>query len=175
MRSAPDSLQRSEPESSRGETSTNAIPGRWARPASARRSSTRPLSKRYFDGRSPLGARICEGSGPDAKPNIEIVGVVADFSYRGLREESEQAYFPIFEGDDAGGNFYVKVRGTPEAAFQSIRTIVHNADPALPITYFRTLDEQVNRSLNTERMLADAVRRLRHAGAAALAGRACTA
>ena len=113
------------------------------------------FAKRYFGGRNPLGARICEGSGPDAKPNIEVIGVVADFSYRGLREESEQAYFSIFEGDDAGGgNFYVRVRGTPERAFQSIRTIVHNADPALPITYFRTLDEQVNRSLNTERMLA---------------------
>jgi predicted permease len=112
------------------------------------------FAKRYLGGRNPLGARICQGSGPDAKPNIEVIGVVADFSYRGLREESEQAYFAIFEGDDAGGNFYVKVRGTPDGAFQSIRTIIRNADPALPITYFRTLDEQVNRSLNTERMLA---------------------
>jgi predicted permease len=110
--------------------------------------------KRYLAGRNPLGARIGQGSGPDARPNIEIIGVVADFSYRGLREESEQAYFPIFGGDDTGGTFYVKVRGTSEAAFQSIRTIIHNADPALPITYFRTLEEQVNRSLNTERMLA---------------------
>jgi predicted permease len=110
--------------------------------------------KRYLAGRNPLGARIGLGSGPDARPNIEIVGVVTDSSYRGLREESEQAYFPIFEGDDTGGNFYVKVRGTSEAAFQSIRTMVHNADPALPITYFRTLEEQVNRSLNTERLLA---------------------
>jgi len=106
--------------------------------------------KRYLGGRNPLGVRICEGSGPDAKPNVEVIGVVTDFSYRGLREESEQAYF---EGDD-GGNFYVKVRGTPEQAFQSIRTIIHNADPALPIANFRTLDEQINRSLNTERMLA---------------------
>ena len=110
--------------------------------------------KRYLAGRDPLGARICEGSGPNAKPNVEIVGVVPDFSYRGLREESEQAYFSIFEGDDNGGNFYVKVRGTPEGAMQSIRTIVHNADPALPVLNFRTVDEQVNRSLNTERMLA---------------------
>src|SRR5438046_10556855 len=46
------------------------------------------------------------------------------------------------------------VQGTPEAAFQSIRMIVRNADPSLPITYLRTLDEQVSRSLNTERMLA---------------------
>ncbi|MGH9162660.1 MAG: FtsX-like permease family protein [Vicinamibacteraceae bacterium] len=39
--------------------------------------------KRYLAGRNPLGARIGQGSGPDAKPNIEIVGVVADFSYLG--------------------------------------------------------------------------------------------
>jgi predicted permease len=112
------------------------------------------FAKRYFEGRSPLGARICQGSGPDAKPSIEVVGVVADISYRGLREESEQVYFPIFAGEGVGGNFYVRVRGTPEEAFQSFRTIVRNADPALPIRYLRTLDEQVNRSLNTERMLA---------------------
>jgi predicted permease len=109
--------------------------------------------KRYLAGQNPIGARICEGAGPDAKPNIEIIGVMTDFNYRGLREQSEQAYFPITESD-AGGNFYIRVRGTSAQAFQSIRTIVHNADPTLPITYFRTLDEQVNRSLNTERILA---------------------
>jgi predicted permease len=110
--------------------------------------------KRYLAGRNPLGVLICQGSGPDAQPNIEIVGVVADFSYRGLREQSEQAYFPLLEGSDIGGQFYVKVRGTPEQAAQSIRSIVHQADPALPITYLRTVEEQVNRSLNTERILA---------------------
>ena len=35
-----------------------------------------------------------------------------------------------------------------------MRSIVHNADPALAITGFRTVDEQVQRSLNTERILA---------------------
>jgi ABC-type antimicrobial peptide transport system permease subunit len=60
----------------------------------------------------------------------------------------------MLEGTDAGGHFYVKVRGTPEQAAESIRSIVHHADPALPITYFRTVSEQVNRSLNTERILA---------------------
>jgi predicted permease len=110
--------------------------------------------RRYLGGRNALGARICQGSGPDAQPNIEIVGVVADFSYRGLREESEQAYFPMVADDDAGGHFYVKVRGTPEQAAESIRSIVHDADSALPITYFRTVNEQVSRSLNTERILA---------------------
>jgi predicted permease len=110
--------------------------------------------KRYLGGRDPLGVRICQGAGPDAKPDIEVVGVVADISYRGIREESEQAYFPIFAGDDSGGSFYVKVRGTPEQAFAAIRRIVHQTDPTLPVTYLRTVNEQVNRSLNTERLLA---------------------
>src|SRR5258708_33554509 len=36
----------------------------------------------------------------------------------------------------------------------SIRRIVRQADPRLPILWFRTLDDQVNRSLTTERLLA---------------------
>ncbi len=115
------------------------------------------FARRYFGGRSPLGALICQGSGPDARPDTEVVGVVANISYRGLREENEQAYFPIVWQTPnfyAGANFYVRVQGPREAAYTSIRRILHNADPSLPITYFRTLDDQVNRSLNTERMLA---------------------
>jgi len=113
--------------------------------------------KRYFGGRNPLGSHICPWTGPDAKPDIEVVGVVANISYRGVREEWEQAYFPIVSAEAGfyeGGNFYVRVQGSPEASIQTIRTILRNADPTLPVTYFRTLDEQVSRSLNTERMLA---------------------
>jgi predicted permease len=110
--------------------------------------------KRYLGGRNPLGVRICEGNGPDARPDVDVVGVVRNFNYRGLREESEQAFFPLFEGDDTGGTFYIRVRSTPDGAFQIVRALVHNADPALPIESFRTVDEQVSRSLNTERILA---------------------
>jgi predicted permease len=110
--------------------------------------------KRYLTGRDPLGVRIGAGSGPDVKPGIPIVGVVTNFNYRGLREESEQAFFPIFDNDDFGATFYVKVRGTPEQAFRAIRGVVRNADPQLPILGLRTVEEQVTRSLNTERLLA---------------------
>ena len=110
--------------------------------------------KRYFGGRSPLGARIGDGNAPDVKPDIEIVGIVADISYQGVREEWEQAYFPLVSGMTCGCNFYVRIQGSPEAAFRSIRTIVRKEDPTLTISYLRTLDEQVSRSLTTERMLA---------------------
>src|SRR5207248_2595365 len=87
-------------------------------------------------------------------PDSEIVGVVENISYRNVREQWEQAYFPTGT-EMSGSNFYVRFRGTPESAFRSIRAILRNADPTLPISYFRTLDEQIDRSLNTERMLAE--------------------
>jgi predicted permease len=109
--------------------------------------------KRYFGGRNPLGARVAMGSAPDAKPDSEIVGVVENVSYRNVREQWEQAYYPLGT-EFSGSNFYVRFRGTPESAFRSIRAILSNADPTLPVSYFRTLDEQIDRSLNTEHMLA---------------------
>jgi predicted permease len=110
--------------------------------------------KRYLAGRDPLGVRIARGGGPDVKPNSPIVGVVADMSYRGLRDNSEQVFFPLFEHDDTGATFYIKVRGAPEQAIPSIRRLVRQDDPGLPILWFRTLDDEVNRSLSTERLLA---------------------
>jgi len=111
------------------------------------------FARRYFAGASPLGHRIGFGARPDAKTDIEIVGVVRDFSYRNLREQSEQAFFP-FDGDPEAGLFYVRVRGTPAAALASIRTAVGRVDPTLPLLSLRTMDETVDRSLTTERMLA---------------------
>ncbi|MGI9070012.1 MAG: ADOP family duplicated permease [Bryobacteraceae bacterium] len=110
--------------------------------------------KRYLGGRNPLGLLICEGAGPDAKPNIQIVGVMSNFSYRGLREEAAQAYFPYLEGNDAGATFYVKVHGDPDLALRTLRAAVRSVDPRLPIVDFRTVNDQLNRSLSTEHMLA---------------------
>src|SRR5262249_25677369 len=109
--------------------------------------------RRYFGGRSPLGAHVAMGSSPSAKPDTEIIGVTDDISYRNLRERWEQAFFPI-DTEHSGANFYVRLRGKPEPAFAAMQAILRNADPTVPISYFRTLDEQVNRSVNTERMLA---------------------
>ena len=114
------------------------LPRRPAKPAVRSVIVNEAFVKRYLAGRDPLGIPIGEGSGPDVKPDIVIVGVCGDFNYRGLRDDSEQAFFPMFEGDDAGATFYINTRGTPEQAIPSIRNIVRQADPRLPILWFRT-------------------------------------
>lgn len=110
--------------------------------------------RRYFGNRNPIGYRVGFGNRPDTVTDVEIVGVVRDFSYRNLREETEQAFFPFWEAPVSGGVFYLSVRGKPESAFASVRRAVEQRDPALPLVSLRTVEAQISRSLTTERMLA---------------------
>jgi predicted permease len=115
----------------------------------------RSFARRYFGDRPPLGRRVGIGNQPDTPATIEIVGVIEDFSYRSLRlKESEHVFFPFWDRQAEDGVFYLRVRGTPEAAFASIRAAVGELAPTLPVPALRTFDDQIDRSLATERMLA---------------------
>ena len=112
------------------------------------------FARRYFGDASPIGHRIGFGTRPDTKTNVEIVGVVGDFSYRGIREETEQAFFPYLDNPFSAGTFYVRTHEKPENAFAVIRGTVAKIDPTLPILSLRTIETQIARSLTTERMMA---------------------
>ena len=121
---------------------------------SARPSSTKASPSATFSGGNPLGARVGLGNTPDTRANIEIVGVVKTFSYRGLRDTEDQAFFPLFERGVNGGGFWVRTRTRSQAAFSSIRAAVRQVDPTLPVTGLRTVDDQLDRTLVNERLLA---------------------
>ena len=112
------------------------------------------LAKRYFGGGNPLRVRVGLGNSPDTRANIEIVGVVKTFSYRGLRETEDQAFFPLFEQRINGGGFWVRTRTPSQSAFSSIRAAVRQVDSTLPVTGLRTVDDQLDRALVNERLLA---------------------
>ena len=110
--------------------------------------------RRYFGSRNPLGARVGIGGRPDTRVDIEIVGVVSTFSYRGLRQADDQAFFPYFEGPVGGGGFYVRTRTASGRALPAIREAVGRVDPTLTVADLRTVDDQLDRSLANERLLA---------------------
>jgi putative ABC transport system permease protein len=112
------------------------------------------FARRYFGDASPIGHFIGFGTRPDTKTSVEIVGVVADFSYRGIREETEQAFFPFLDIPWSGATYYVRTQGKPEHAFATIRATIGKLDSTLPILSLRTIDDQIDRSLTTERMMA---------------------
>jgi predicted permease len=112
------------------------------------------FARRYFGDRDPIGVRLALGADADGPPAIEIVGVVKTFSYRGVRETDDQAFVPLFESSLAGGRFYIRTRVAAESAFGSIRAAARSVDPELPIARLRTLDDQLDRVLWNERLLA---------------------
>ena len=112
--------------------------------------------KRYFAGRDPIGRHVGFGSDPGTPMLMQIVGVVADAKYTAIREETRpQIFVPAFENRDvAGPTFYVRSALPPATIIAAVRQTVAAMDPALPVFNVATLDERVEGSLRTERLVA---------------------
>jgi predicted permease len=114
------------------------------------------FAKHYFGDRSAIGRHIGFGSNPGTKTPIEIVGIVKDSKYTGVRDEiPRQVFFAFMENDNAGGAvMYVRTTNQPDAAFGGIRQLVHQLDTNIPIYNMRTMDHQMNQSLLNDRLIA---------------------
>jgi len=113
-------------------------------------------AKHYFGDRSPIGRHIGFGINPGTKTPIEIIGVVKDAKYTGVRDDiPRQVFFAFMENDFAGGAvMYVRTASRPEATFGSIREIMRQLDVNIPMYNPRTLEAQVDQSLLNDRLIA---------------------
>jgi ABC-type antimicrobial peptide transport system permease subunit len=102
-------------------------------------------------------ATVDDRSGAADVPNIEIVGVVKDAKYLNLRDAPPpQAYFPYLEDEHFRFmTVYLRTRSRPEQAIEQVRSVVRRMDRDIPIYDMRTVDDDIGRSLKTERLVAD--------------------
>ena len=114
------------------------------------------FAKRYFAGRSPVGLHVGMGGNPGTKTDIEIVGVVKDTRYESMRDEVPyELYRPYRQMDFVQGmTVYARAQGDPTAIFASMRQTVNELDSNVPIYRMRTLEQQLDKSLMSERLLA---------------------
>ena len=114
------------------------------------------FAKHYFGDRSPIGRHIGFGSNPGTKTPIEIIGVVKDSKYTGVRDEiPRQVFFAFMENDTVGGAvMYVRTTSQPDAAFGAVRQVVRQLDSNIPIYNLRTLEHQIDQSLLNDRLIA---------------------
>ena len=114
------------------------------------------FAKKFFkDGRA-VGRHVGMGGDPGTKLNIEIIGVVRDTKYENMRDDIPlEVYRPYHQMNFVlGMTAYVRTSRPPEQAFSSIRRVVNNLDPNLPVSYMKTLEKQQEESLITERLVA---------------------
>jgi len=113
-------------------------------------------AKQYFGDRSPIGRHIGFGTNPGTKTPIEIIGVVKDAKYTGVRDDIPRTvYFAFLESDFAGSSvMYVRTSNRPETAFAAIREAARGLDANIPVFNLRTLDQQIDQSLLNDRLTA---------------------
>jgi predicted permease len=112
--------------------------------------------KHYFGNADPLGRHVGMGIDPGTKTDIEIVGVAGDTKYENLREEiPEELYIPSTQRTYSdSGTIYLRAQGNPTFLFNVLRRAAGGVDPGVPVYDMRTLTDQLDISLTSERLLA---------------------
>jgi predicted permease len=114
------------------------------------------MADRYFAGRNPLGQRIMFGASNKKKPDIEIVGVVANSKHGSPREAVVPfIYVPYAQDSELGHvTFYVRTSQDPASAGNTLRAAVAAVDSAIPVYAVMTVHERRDDSIFTERFMA---------------------
>lgn len=114
------------------------------------------FAKKYFGDRNPIGRHIGFGGNPGTPTPIEVVGVVRDSKYTGVRDEiPRQVFFPLFEDRTPSSIvMYVRTSGDPTATFGAAQRAMRELDSNVPMYNLRTLERQIDRSLLVERFIA---------------------
>lgn len=115
------------------------------------------LAKKFFPNQNPIGRRFSMDSS-EAKDRswLEVVGVFADIRYAHLKEEPPPLHFDLYrQSKDFGGATYiVRTQMKPEAIASSLRAAVQKIDPNLPLMDVRTQQQQIDATMQQERMFA---------------------
>jgi hypothetical protein len=107
--------------------------------------------RRFLGEGSPIGKHFGWGDPPKVRYGIEVVGVVNDAIYDGVRGQSQPLiYFP----SEAGRLYVVRAAGAPAALTALLRREIQSVDPKLVVIAISPIAQEVERALVREKLLA---------------------
>ncbi len=112
---------------------------------------------RFFPDRDAIGKHITDQY-PTTRETFEIVGVVADAKEHRPDEKKEPRFYsnithPI--GTLEAVTYFLRTSEQPGSIASQARKLLQQFDRNLPIVSVRTVDEQMDRLLSTDRLVAD--------------------
>jgi predicted permease len=110
----------------------------------------------YGSPQNALGRLIAQGGGNGVKPDISIVGVVGDVKHQDMRAAPHGAVYQAYLQDKHPGGLrlYALTGQDPVSVESAIRERIHRLDPKLVVSNMRTMEEQIDQSVSSERALA---------------------
>jgi putative ABC transport system permease protein len=110
-------------------------------------------ARHFFDNDEALAKKV-RLAGVDG---VEIIGIVRDSKYRGVREETPRIAYKSFSQDERPSGertVYIRTAGHPLALVSALRREVQTLDRDLPVYNVKTFAEQKSESLARERLIA---------------------
>ncbi len=102
------------------------------------------FAQQYFPGRSPIGARLAINGNLQEGPFQTIIGIVGHVRNRGARQEGEgQIYLSALQKQEFSLFFVTKTAAAPSLTLPSIRAVVREQDPRLPVALLTTMEDVV--------------------------------
>jgi predicted permease len=113
------------------------------------------LARKRFPNVNPIGKEIRDGDVPESFAG-RIVGICADTRYTSLRDEPPPQFFMLNrQQSDVGGLTYaLRSSLEPAALAPALREAVRKIDRDLPIVDIRTQQDQIDSTMQKERIFA---------------------
>jgi putative ABC transport system permease protein len=109
------------------------------------------LADRLWPGENPVGHQALLWKGQGNNP-AEVIGVAANQRERGLEADPTlTVYLPSYGSGPGPVQFAVHTAGNPTALTPTLRSILKEIDPHLPLANVQTMDEIVSRSVAPRR------------------------
>jgi len=118
------------------------------------------LARKAFPGQNPIGKHFLAHFRPrEGYPGdlIEVVGVCGDTLYWSLKQGPMSMFYePYLQTPnlDFGATYEIRTALRPESIAPSLRAAVQSIDPDLPLQEIRTQQEQIDASMQQERIIA---------------------
>jgi predicted permease len=113
------------------------------------------MARRFWPKESAIGKRFTTDEKFKIEDAYEIVGVVEDAKYFGLRAASESMiYIPVWRLGADGRTLCVRTSGDPSQTIEAIRRKVQEQDSGVPMIDARSMQEQMDDELLQERLVA---------------------
>jgi predicted permease len=113
-------------------------------------------ARHFFADQNPIGRQIAFGSRPDLKQAMTVVGIVSDIRQQIREAPAPMAYQPLGQMRFPPDSLTAAIRTSGDAMSigARVRGVVRNLSPELAAAWVRSLRQQMDAALATERLLA---------------------
>ncbi len=110
------------------------------------------LADKYWPNEDPLGKRIYRGESIEENMRT-IIGIVSPVKHYSLSDtvKKETIYFPYSQYVRQNYSLMIKTTANPAVFIDTLRKRIQTVDPELPVFSINTMDELIDRSLQTQK------------------------